>query len=75
MGLAFVLLSVEMGNETRVVNELEEISEVTESFLIYGVYDIIVRVEAENMKELKDVIGSKIRKIESVRSTLTLIAV
>jgi DNA-binding Lrp family transcriptional regulator len=75
MTLAFVFLNVEMGNESRVVKELEEISEVKESFLIYGVYDVIARVEADNMNELKDIVGSKIRKIENVRSTLTLIVV
>lgn len=75
MNLAFVLLNIEMGNETKVVKELLEISEVKESYLIYGVYDLIARVEADNMKELKDVVGSKIRRIENVRSTLTLIAV
>jgi DNA-binding Lrp family transcriptional regulator len=73
MTLAFVLLNVETGKEPEVIHSLQEISEVKESYLIYGVYDVIARVEIENMKEIKEVIGSKIRKIENVRSTLTLI--
>ena len=43
--------------------------------MIYGVYDIIARVEAETMQKVKDVILFKIRRIENVRSVLTLICV
>jgi DNA-binding Lrp family transcriptional regulator len=41
--------------------------------MVYGVYDIIARVEAGSMEELKEVIGTKIRRQEKVRSTLTMI--
>jgi DNA-binding Lrp family transcriptional regulator len=74
MTLAFVLLNVETGKESKVVKELEGISEVKETFQVYGVYDVVVRTEADNMNELRDVIGSKIRSISGVRSTLTMIA-
>jgi DNA-binding Lrp family transcriptional regulator len=74
MTLAFVLLNVETGKEPKVIQDLREIYEVTATYLIYGVYDVIARVEAGNPEELKDVIGSKIRKIENIRSSLTLIA-
>jgi hypothetical protein len=43
--------------------------------VIYGVYDIIARVEAETVQKVKDVILFKIRRIENVRSVLTLICV
>jgi DNA-binding Lrp family transcriptional regulator len=73
MVLAFILLNTKLGQEPNVAKELEKISEVTQSYLVYGVYDILVRVEAGNMNELKELISSKIRRIEDVRSTLTLI--
>jgi DNA-binding Lrp family transcriptional regulator len=73
MVLAFILLNVELGQEPNVAKELEKISEVTQSYFVYGVYDIIARVKVRNINELKEVIGSKIRRIEDVRSTLTLI--
>jgi DNA-binding Lrp family transcriptional regulator len=75
MALAFVFLSVGLGKEPEVVQGLHEISEVKETYQVYGVYDIIARVEADNMNEIKDVIGFKIRKIDNVRSTLTMIVV
>ena len=70
MRLAFVLIYTEMGKDLQVMEALEKIPEVKESFRVYGVYDIIARVEAEN---LKDVIFPKIRLIEGVKSTMSLI--
>ncbi len=47
--------------------------EVSEFHGLYGIYDIIVFVEAESMSELKDVINTKIRRLEAINSTLTMI--
>lgn len=73
MEIAFVLINTEMASETDVNRELREIEEVKEVYGVYGVYDLVVRVEAETMQKLKDVISSKIRRLENVRSTLTMI--
>ena len=73
MEVAFVLINTEMASETDVNRELREIEEVKEVYGVYGVYDLVVRVEAETMQKLKDVISSKIRRLENVRSTLTMI--
>ena len=73
--IAYVLLNVEIGAEKEVLKELESISEVTESNTVYGVYDIITRTEASTLEELKDIISHKIRRIDRVRSTLTMIVV
>jgi len=73
--IAYVLLNVEIGAEKEVLKELESISEVTESNTVYGVYDIITKIEASTLEELKDIISHKIRRINRVRSTLTMIVV
>jgi len=41
--------------------------------MVYGVYDIITRVDAETLQDLKDTISFKIRRLDKVRSTLTMI--
>jgi DNA-binding Lrp family transcriptional regulator len=64
-----------MGSETAVSNLLREFDEVKEVHGVYGVYDLVVRVEAESMQALKDVIGTKIRRLENIRSTLTMIVI
>ena len=72
MSTAFVLINTENGQEAQVKAELMEIDAVKEVYTIYGVYDLIVKLKTESMSELKDVIFSRIRRLEHVRSTLTL---
>jgi DNA-binding Lrp family transcriptional regulator len=72
---AYVLINVEIGSEEEVLRSLDPISEVKEAHLLYGVYDIIARIETETMQELKDTVSWKIRRLDKVRSTLTMIVV
>lgn len=73
--MAFVLINAEIGAENEVLKALREVPEVKEAYMVYGVYDIIARVETETMQELKDTISWKIRRLDKVRSTLTMIVV
>jgi len=75
LATAFVLINVEIGSEDEVLRGLKPISEVKEAHLVYGVYDIIARIETETMQELKDAVSWKIRRVDKVRSTLTMIVV
>ncbi len=75
MPLAFVLVNAEIGSEDEVGQELRKIANVKESYVVYGVYDIVAKVEAESMDKLKEVVTWKIRRLDKVRSTLTMIVV
>ena len=75
MATAFVLINVEIGAEAEVLSELKPIPEVREAHLVYGVYDIIAIVETSTLQELKDTISFKIRHLDKVHSTLTMIVV
>jgi len=75
LATAFVLINAEIGAENEVLKDLKAIQEVKEAHMVYGVYDIIARVETETMQELKDTISWKIRRLDKVRSTLTMIVV
>ena len=46
--------------------------EIKEAYMVYGVYDIILKVEAETAQVIKDSVFSKIRRIDNVRSTVTM---
>lgn len=72
MALAFVLLNCRLDSAKVVLDELKRIAEVTEARLPSGAYDIIVRVEANSIERVKGVI-MKIRRIEGVSSSLTLV--
>lgn len=73
MPQAFVLINVESGAEEEVVGLLKKIEGVEEAYFSYGVYDIISKVKADSMEKLKDLVTRKIRTLNRVRSTLTLI--
>ncbi|MGD2200101.1 MAG: Lrp/AsnC ligand binding domain-containing protein [Candidatus Bathyarchaeota archaeon] len=75
MAKAFVLINVEVGAEEEVLSDLRPIPEVKETHVVYGVYDIIAIVETPTMQELKDAISLKIRHLDKVHSTLTMIVV
>jgi DNA-binding Lrp family transcriptional regulator len=73
MPRAFVLINVESGSEDEVLKELKNIAGVEEAYFSYGVYDLISKIKADTMEQLKDMVTRKIRALSSVRSTLTLI--
>jgi DNA-binding Lrp family transcriptional regulator len=75
MPLAVVLINAEIGSEDEVAGELRKISNVRESYVVYGVYDIVAKVEADSMDKLKEIVTWKIRRLDKVRSTLTMIVV
>jgi DNA-binding Lrp family transcriptional regulator len=75
MNIAFVLINTNMGADAEVSEALRIIDEVKEVYGVYGVYDIVVRIEADTLQQLKDTISAKIRTLENVRSTLTMIVV
>jgi len=61
MATAFVLLNAELGAETEVLKGLKDVKEVKEAHMLYGVYDIIARIETDTMQELKDIITEVLR--------------
>ena len=75
MPLSFVLINAEIGSEDEVLKELKKLPNVKESYVVYGVYDIVAKVQAESMDKLKEVVTWKIRRLDKVRSTLTMIVV
>jgi len=75
MPIAFVLVNAEIGGEEEVLKEIKKVEGVEEAHTVYGVYDIIVKIRADTMDRLKEVVTWHIRRINKVRSTLTMIVV
>jgi DNA-binding Lrp family transcriptional regulator len=70
---AFVFVNVEAGSEKEVLEHVREIPEVKASYLVYGSYDIVAKVEADSMDHLREIITSKVRKVGNIRSTITTV--
>ncbi len=75
MAEAFVLVNTEIGSEEEVLATLKSIDAVKEAYMVYGVYDIVLKVGSDTMDILKNTILTKIRQMDRVRSTLTMIVV
>jgi len=75
MPMAFVLINAEIGSEEEVLKELKKVEGVVESFVVYGVYDVVAKIKADTMDKLKDVVTWHVRRLNKVRSTLTMIVV
>ena len=75
MPMAFVLINAEIGSEDQVVKELKSVPQVKEAYMVYGVYDIVAKVAADSMDKLKEIITWKVRHLNKVKSTLTMIVI
>ena len=70
---AYVLLNTELGKEPEVVQAMKGAIEIKKIYSLYGIYDILVEVEAETMEKVKEVVFNRIRRLDQVKSTITLI--
>ena len=72
MTVVYILINAELGMEEDLLQELRKMENIKEAYLTYGVYDVIVKVEAENMENLKELVAFKIRRMKEVKNTLTM---
>lgn len=72
MPSAYVLFDVNSGLEDRVLEKVKAIDGVQEAYVSYGAYDLIVKIKADSMEQLKELVTHRLRIISDVRSTLTL---
>ena len=75
MATAYVLINCELGSEEAVISELKSIESVKEVHGTFGAYDVMTKVESDQVEALREAITWKIRKIPKIRSTLTLMGI
>ncbi|MBA2268933.1 MAG: Lrp/AsnC ligand binding domain-containing protein [Nitrosopumilus sp.] len=73
MPFAYVLINCELGSENETIEKIRKVPEVVDVYRVFGVYDIIVRISSSNMETLKEIITWKIKKLDEVRSALSMI--
>jgi DNA-binding Lrp family transcriptional regulator len=72
MPVVYILINTELGMEEDLIQELRKMENIKEAYVAYGVYDVIVKAEAENMENLKELVAFKIRRMKEVKNTLTM---
>ena len=75
MVIAYVLINSDLGYEAEIIDELKQLEDVKEVNGVFGAYDILVKVQSDNAKNLRETITWKIRRLNRVRSTLTLMGI
>jgi DNA-binding Lrp family transcriptional regulator len=73
MPMAYVLINTEPRHMEDVVATLEKLDSVEEIFPVYGVYDVVAKIRADSMDKLKEIVTWKVRSIDMVRSTITML--
>ena len=72
MAVAYVLINCDLGKEESIIENLKQLDPVKEVHGTFGAYDIIAKVEHAEKEKLREIIIWSIRKIDHIRSTLTL---
>jgi len=75
VGLAYVLISCDLGFEEDIISQLKTNDEVIEVLGTLGAYDIVAKIESDDVGKLRDIVNRKIRYIPRIRSTLTLMTI
>jgi len=80
MPTTYILINSDLGSDVEIIQKIKEIlnKESTVKYEVqgvYGVYDIIVKITADSMENLRNIITNKIRKIDKVYSTLTMMVI
>ncbi|MGH1567234.1 MAG: Lrp/AsnC ligand binding domain-containing protein [Nitrosopumilus sp.] len=75
MEIAYILINCDLGSEEAVIEDLKHIESVNEIHGTFGAYDIIAKIENPKKDKLRETITWNIRKLEHVRSTLTLMGI
>ena len=75
MATAYVLINCELGSDDSIISQLKTPEGVIEVHGTFGAYDILAKIESGTVEALRETITWKIRKIEKIRSTLTLMGI
>ena len=72
MATGYVLVNVEPGMEFSVFETVKELDKVADATLLFGDYDIIIKVVAEDMSAIAAFVVENVRQVEGVLNTKTL---
>ncbi len=80
MPTSYVLINSDLGTDESIIEKIKEILEGEKEIEyeiqgVYGVYDIILKLNSDNIDNLRSTITNRIRKITSVQSTLTMMVI
>ena len=73
MTISYLLIKSNLGAEEQVKEQLEQLEPVKTVERTYGDYDMVVKMESEHIEKIRETIAWNIKKLDKIRSTLTLV--
>jgi DNA-binding Lrp family transcriptional regulator len=73
MTSAFLFINAELLFIEDVINKLKEVPEIVDVYKVQGIYDIITRVNSDTEEKLKELVSERIRRIDRIIGTVTVI--
>ena len=73
MTSAFLFINAELLFIEDVINKLKEVPEIVDIYKVQGIYDIVARVNSETEEKLKELVSERIRRIDKITGTVTVI--
>ena len=71
--IAYVLVKSDLGAEEKVIDQLKQIEQVLHVERTFGDYDMVIKMESEHIEKIREIISWDIKKMDKIRSTLTLV--
>ena len=75
MATAYILINCELGSEESIIQQLKNITGISEVSGTFGAYDVLAKIESPTAETVREIITWKIRKVNQIRSTLTLMGI
>jgi DNA-binding Lrp family transcriptional regulator len=72
---AVVLVNTDLNLQDKVIESLKLIEGVEEAHILYGVYDLLIKIKAISIDRLKEIVKLRIKHLNGVTSLLTLMIV
>jgi DNA-binding Lrp family transcriptional regulator len=73
MTSAFLFINAEPLFIEDVINKLKEVPEIVDVYKVQGIYDIIARVNSDTEEKFKELVSERIRRIDKITGTVTVI--
>lgn len=71
--IAYILVRVNLGKEYELLEQINKLSNIDEVRIVYGEYDMIIKVKVNTLYELDKVV-THVRRLNGVITTTTLIS-
>jgi len=72
---AMVLINIGIEDQKKVLESIRQVKGVEEAHALWGIYDLMVKITANSIERLKEIIVNNLKQVVGVANTLTLMLI